>query len=72
MLLVILCYLMANVAYVAVLPLDQIVNFQSGNPVEGFATTFGDTTMGFAGQILLPLLIAASAFGAANGTLFSC
>ena len=56
-----------NVAYYAVLPLDRIANFASGDTVEGFATDFAHVTMGLAGQIILPLLVAASAAGAANG-----
>ena len=53
------------------LPLDQIADFATQQPVAGFATTFAKTSMGTAGQIILPLLIAVSAFGAINGAAFA-
>jgi hypothetical protein len=80
------CYLFANIAYYAVLPLSSIVNFETGEvslwstrpvvyhsskPIEGFATIFAKTSMGTAGQVILPLLVALSAAGAANGSIFA-
>lgn len=64
-------YIMANIGYFAAMNLDQIVDRDKGAPVEGFATSFGEVTMGDVGLILLPLCIAASTFGAANGSAFT-
>jgi hypothetical protein len=36
-------------------------------PIKGFAADFASAALGTAGRIVLPLLIAASAFGSANG-----
>ena len=64
-------YIMANVGYFAVMNLNELVDQDKGAPVEGFATNFGRATMGDVGVILLPLCIAASTFGAANGSAFT-
>jgi len=64
-------YIMANVGYFAAMNLNEIVDHDKGAPVEGFATSFGQITMGDVGVILLPLCIAASTFGAANGSAFT-
>jgi hypothetical protein len=50
---------------------DQIVDFDGGASVEGFATEFGRTALGEAGAVVLPVCIAVSTFGAANGSAFS-
>ncbi len=39
--------------------------------VDGFATVFASKAMGTAGQVILPLLVALSAAGAANGGMFA-
>ena len=36
---VIFAYVTANVAYMAVLPIDQIADFSSGQPVQGYVPT---------------------------------
>ena len=66
-----MCYVLANIAYVAVLPLDAIADFANQQTVQGFATTFAHKAMGLTGQIIVPVLIAISAFGALNGAAFS-
>jgi L-type amino acid transporter 9 len=53
------------------MPLDQIVDFANAKSVEGFATEFGQASMGDVGAIILPVCIAVSTFGAANGSSFS-
>ena len=66
-----LSYVLANVAYLALLHQDQIVDFNASLPVEGFVSQFGAAAFGDAGEWVLPLFIAVSTFGAANGSLFS-
>lgn len=68
---VLAAYLFALLGYYALMPLDQIVDFNKGKSKEGFATEFGRTSMGDVGAIILPLCIAISTFGAANGSSFS-
>ncbi|EGD75260.1 solute carrier family 7 [Salpingoeca rosetta] len=69
--LVIVIYLFVNVAYFAVLPLASIVDFENNTPNESFAADFASATMGAAGLVVIPLCIALSAFGAANGSAFT-
>eukprot|EP00048_Salpingoeca_helianthica_P004810 m.81198 g.81198 ORF g.81198 m.81198 type:complete len:481 (-) comp13357_c0_seq1:75-1517(-) len=69
--LVMVTYVLAAASYYAVLPVSAIVSFSQGKVIDGFATQFGKATMGLAGRIILPLCIAASTFGAANGTGFT-
>ncbi|KAJ5397309.1 hypothetical protein N7509_005422 [Penicillium cosmopolitanum] len=63
--LVILCYLMANVAYFLVLPHDTI---EGSNTV---AVQFGGKVFGPVGAVVLALVVGASCFGALNATTFT-
>ncbi|KAJ5966077.1 hypothetical protein N7481_012791 [Penicillium waksmanii] len=63
--LVILCYLMANVAYFLVLPHDTI---EGSNTV---AVQFGSKVFGPVGAVVLALVVGASCFGALNATTFT-
>ncbi|RKP25423.1 amino acid/polyamine transporter I, partial [Syncephalis pseudoplumigaleata] len=61
LILVIACYVLANVAYFAVLPLDLI---RESNTI---AMEFGMTTIGPVGKFFMAVMVAMSAFGAVNG-----
>ncbi|KAJ8680627.1 hypothetical protein QAD02_016414 [Eretmocerus hayati] len=62
--LVTLCYLLINVSYLAVMsPLEMIDS-------EAVAVTFGNRILGMLAW-LMPLSVAVSTFGSANGTLFA-
>ncbi|KAI9762875.1 MAG: hypothetical protein M4579_000228 [Chaenotheca gracillima] len=63
--LVILCYLLANVAYFFVLPLSVI---ESSNTV---AVQFGSKVFGPVGSLVLALIVSASCLGALNATTFT-
>src|SRR4051812_6484683 len=63
--LVILSYIMANVAYFFVLPLKTI---NSSNTV---AVMFGSKVFGPVGSLILALIVSASCFGALNATTFT-
>ncbi|KAK3896951.1 amino acid permease-domain-containing protein [Staphylotrichum tortipilum] len=63
--LVIVSYLLANIAYFLVLPLDTI---NSSNTV---AVMFGAKVLGPAGALLLALIVSASCFGALNASTFT-
>ncbi|KAG9292308.1 hypothetical protein G9A89_009120 [Geosiphon pyriformis] len=63
--LVILCYLLANIAYYAVLPNTVVTNTNT------IALDFGRKMFGTTGGILFALCVAASCFGAANGSIFT-
>ena len=63
--LVILCYILANVAYFFVLPLSAI---NSSNTV---AVAFGSKCFGPIGSLILALIVSASCFGALNATTFT-
>ncbi|RDL35483.1 uncharacterized protein BP5553_07414 [Venustampulla echinocandica] len=63
--LVILSYILANVAYFFVLPLKTI---NSSNTV---AVMFGSKVFGPAGSLVLALVVSASCFGALNATTFT-
>lgn len=63
--LVILCYILANVAYFFVLPISAI---NSSNTV---AVAFGSKVFGPIGGLLLALIVSASCFGALNATTFT-
>lgn len=62
---VIVSYLLANVAYFFVLPLDAI---KSTNTV---AVLFGAKVFGTAGSLILSLIVSASCLGALNATAFT-
>ncbi|KAJ3020165.1 hypothetical protein HKX48_001217 [Thoreauomyces humboldtii] len=62
---VIVCYLLANVAYYAVLPAAVIV---SSNTI---AMAFGKYAFGHAGAILIPLIVIGSTLGASNASIFT-
>jgi amino acid transporter len=62
---VILCYLLANVAYIFVLP---IVTINKSNTV---AVQFGSKVFGPIGGLVLALIVSASCFGALNATTFT-
>lgn len=63
--LVILCYVLANVAYFLVLPLPSI---DGSNTV---AVLFGARVFGPAGALVIALLVSASCFGALNSSTFT-
>ena len=63
--LVMLAYLLANLAYIFVLPLEVI---NSANTV---AVTFGNTVFGPIGSLVLALAVSGSCFGALNATTFT-
>ena len=63
--LVILCYILANVAYFFVLPLSTI---EGSNTV---AVQFGSKVFGPLGSLILALIVSASCFGALNATTFT-
>lgn len=63
--LVILSYILANVAYFFVLPLEAI---NSSNTV---AVAFGSKVFGPIGSLILALIVSASCFGALNATTFT-
>ncbi|KAI9746387.1 MAG: hypothetical protein M1818_000100 [Claussenomyces sp. TS43310] len=63
--LVISCYIMANVAYIFVLPLASI---ESSNTI---AVMFGMKVFGPLGSLILALIVSASCFGALNATTFT-
>lgn len=63
--LVILSYILANVAYIFVLPLATI---NSSNTV---AVMFGSKVFGSIGSLILALIVSASCFGALNATTFT-
>lgn len=63
--LVILSYVLANVAYFLVLPRDSI---NSSNTV---AVIFGAQVFGSAGSLILALIVSASCFGALNSSTFT-
>ena len=60
-------YLFANIAYYAVMPLSDIVDFRKNKTASAFATNFGNRAIGVAGKIIIPLFIVGSTFSAANG-----
>ncbi|KAF2250660.1 hypothetical protein BU26DRAFT_268045 [Trematosphaeria pertusa] len=63
--LVILCYIMANIAYFLVLPTELI---ESTNTV---AVAFGNQVFGPIGSLILALFVSGSCFGALNATTFT-
>jgi amino acid transporter len=63
--LVIACYILANVAYFFVLPLDTL---NSSNTV---AVMFGAKVFGPIGSLVLALIVSASCFGALNSSTFT-
>ncbi|KAF2137320.1 uncharacterized protein K452DRAFT_278746 [Aplosporella prunicola CBS 121167] len=63
--LVILCYILANIAYFLVLPLSVI---DSSNTV---AVAFGSQVFGPVGSLILALAVSGSCFGALNATTFT-
>ncbi|CRG88763.1 Large neutral amino acids transporter small subunit 2 [Talaromyces islandicus] len=62
---VIICYLMANVAYVFVLPMSTIAK---SNTV---AVQFGSQVFGPVGALILALVVSGSCLGALNATVFT-
>lgn len=62
---VILAYILANLAYIFVLP-TEIVN--NSNTI---AVAFGDTVLGRLGALILALTVAGSCFGALNASTFT-
>ena len=62
---VILCYLLANVSYIFVLPLETI------NKTNTVAVQFGSKVFGPVGALILALIVSASCFGALNATTFT-
>lgn len=64
--LVITLFLLANVSYFIVLPLDVVA---ASNTV---GLDFGKAVMGHAGSILFSAVVGISCFGALNGSFFTC
>ncbi|KAF7187686.1 Y+L amino acid transporter 2 [Pseudocercospora fuligena] len=62
---VILSYILANLAYIFVLPTEII------NKSNTIAVSFGSTVLGPLGSLLLALAVAGSCFGALNATTFT-
>ena len=62
---VIACYILANVAYIFVLPLETI------NKSNTVAVQFGGKVFGPIGALILALIVSASCFGALNATTFT-
>ena len=62
---VIACYLLANVSYIFVLPLETI------NKSNTVAVQFGSKVFGPIGGLILALIVSASCFGALNATTFT-
>ncbi|KAI9683801.1 MAG: hypothetical protein M1829_004135 [Trizodia sp. TS-e1964] len=62
---VILCYILANIAYFFVLPLETI---ESSNTI---AVEFGSQVFGPIGALVLALAVGASCLGALNATIFT-
>ncbi|KAL9084725.1 MAG: hypothetical protein Q9159_005080 [Coniocarpon cinnabarinum] len=62
---VIIAYLLANVAYFLVLPLKVTSGSQT------IAVAFGATVLGPAGSLILALIVAGSGFGSLNATMFT-
>jgi amino acid transporter len=62
---VIACYLLANVSYIFVLPLETI------NKSNTVAVQFGSKVFGPIGSLILALIVGASCFGALNATTFT-
>ncbi|KAB5545659.1 amino acid permease-domain-containing protein [Coniochaeta sp. 2T2.1] len=63
--LVIISYILANVAYFLVLPLDVI------NSTNTVAVMFGSKVFGPVGSLVLALIVSASCFGALNSSTFT-
>ncbi|KAI5867255.1 amino acid permease-domain-containing protein [Durotheca rogersii] len=63
--LVIVCYLLANVSYFLVLPLDAL------NSTNTVAVMFGGQVFGPIGALIFALIVSASCFGALNSTTFT-
>ena len=63
--LVIAIYMVINLAYFAVLSYEELL------AAEAVALPFGKATLGTAGLVIIPLLVAFSTFGAANGNVFA-
>ncbi|ETN40603.1 uncharacterized protein HMPREF1541_04880 [Cyphellophora europaea CBS 101466] len=63
--LVIFCYILANIAYVFVLPLATI------NKSNTVAVQFGNQVFGGIGALVLALIVSGSCFGALNATTFT-
>jgi amino acid transporter len=62
---VIACYILANIAYIFVLPLEAI------NKSNTVAVLFGSKVFGPIGSLILALIVSASCFGALNATTFT-
>lgn len=62
---VILCYLLANISYIFVLP------FADMNRTNAVAVQFGSKVFGSIGALLLALVVSLSAFGSLNATTFT-
>ncbi len=62
---VIVCYLLANISYIFVLPLETI------NKSNTVAVQFGSKVFGPIGGLILALIVGASCFGALNATTFT-
>ncbi len=64
---VILLYLLANIAYIYVLPIDQIKNAENGR----VATLMMNTVLGDKGRFFMAAMIMISTFGCLNGIILT-
>ncbi|KAJ1547844.1 Large neutral amino acids transporter small subunit 1 [Nowakowskiella sp. JEL0078] len=62
---VMICYVLANIAYYAVLPSDIVMHSST------IAVDFGKTVFGPIGGVIIPFIVIGSTFGAANATIFT-
>ncbi|MCJ1259520.1 hypothetical protein MMC24_007358 [Lignoscripta atroalba] len=69
--LVILSYLLANTAYIFVLPFSTIACRDTETCSNTIAVHFGSVVFGPAGSLILALTVSASCFGALNATTFT-
>lgn len=67
---IIVCYILANIAFFAVLQQDEMADYQTKQAVSGFAVVFGNYAMKKFGEVIYSILIAMSAFGALDGGCF--
>ena len=63
---VICCYMLVNLSFLSALSVQQI----SDSPA--VAITFVTNTLGSKAAFIMPILVALSCYGAANGTVFAC
>ena len=63
---VICCYMLVNLSFLSTLSVQQIADSSA------VAVTFISNTLGTKAAFIMPILVALSCYGAANGTVFAC